>query len=77
MMRMKKKILFYFDMKKNIPRSNFENLVGQFLDDMLVKSCANFYPNPKKSNAQETFLLSCFFVLFNICISYEINHKLP
>ena len=27
---------------KNISRSNFENLVGQFSDDMLVKIYANF-----------------------------------
>ena len=37
-------------MKKNISRSNFENLGGQFLDDMFVKICANLKPNPKKSN---------------------------
>ena len=27
---------------KHISRSNFENLVGQFLDDMHVKISANF-----------------------------------
>ena len=57
--------------------------------DMLVKICANFYPNPKKSNAQETFFTSMLFtfssyteyvkrdsiVLFNIRISQEIIHK--
>ena len=29
-------------MNKNISRLNLENLVGQFLDDMLVKIYANF-----------------------------------
>ena len=47
-------------MKTNISRSNFENLLGQFLNDMLVKICAIFYPNAKKSNVQETFSLLCF-----------------
>ena len=36
-----------FSNEKNISRSNFENLVGQFLDDMLVKIAifctGNFY----------------------------------
>ena len=40
---MKKKISSIFDMKNIfISRSNFENLVVHFLDDMLVKICANF-----------------------------------
>ena len=43
---------------------------------MLVKPCANFYPNPKKSNVQETFFLLCFF-LFNIWISQRTIHRLP
>ena len=29
-------------MKKKISKSNFETPIGQFLDDMLVKICANF-----------------------------------
>ena len=49
-------------MKKN-SRSNFENVVGQFLDDTLVKNCANLKLNSKKSNAQETSLLLCLFSL--------------
>ena len=43
----------------------FLDLVYQFLDDMLVKIRANFQPNPKKSNAQEIFLLPCFFCLIS------------
>ena len=31
-----------FRYEKNIFRSNFKNMVGQFLDDMLVKICAIF-----------------------------------
>ena len=43
-------------MKKNISRSNFENLIGQFLDDTFVKINAD----PKETNAQESFLLLSF-----------------
>ena len=50
-----KKIYLIFWYKKNISRSNFENLVGQFSDDIFMKISANFYPNPKTINAQETF----------------------
>ena len=40
---MKKKIFNILVWKKYcISRSNFETLAGQFLDDMLVKICANF-----------------------------------
>ena len=69
-----KKIL-YIDMKKNISRSNSENPVDQFFDDVPVKIYANFWPIPKKSNAPETFLLLCNFS-FNVWISQEIIHKL-
>ena len=74
MKKKKNSLIFWYE--KNISRSNSENRVGQFLDDMLVEICANFQLNPKKPNAQETFLLLCF-ALFNIWISQEIIHKLP
>ena len=38
---MKKKSLI-LQYEKNISRSNFENLVGQFLYDILINICANF-----------------------------------
>ena len=57
-----------FRYEKNISRSNFKNLVGQFEDNMLVKICVNFQLNTKKFNAQETFLLLCFFCLISGCL---------
>ena len=39
---MKKKIYLLFWYEKNNSTSNFENLVDQFSDDMLVKIFANF-----------------------------------
>ena len=50
-------------MKKNISRSNFENVVGQFLHDMLVKICANFYSNPENYNVRGTFLVLYAFLI--------------
>ena len=37
----KKLFLIFWD-EKNISRLTFENLVSQFLDDMLLKICAHF-----------------------------------
>ena len=71
-----KKISLICWYQKNISKSNFENLVDQFLDSLLVKICVNFQPNPKKSNAQEIFVTFMCFFLFNIWISQEIIHTL-
>ena len=39
---MENKIYLMFWYEKNISRSNFENLLGQFWDDIFVKTSANF-----------------------------------
>ena len=46
---------FYHSYFEAILLWKFGNLAGQFLDDVFVKICANFRPNPEKSNAQEIF----------------------
>ena len=40
-------------------------VVGQFLDSIFVKICANFYPNPENSNKQEIFWIFKIKVFWN------------